>query len=148
MFYCFLVFLVLLHQNIKFTLGIQFYEFKYSLCNKHKGTEEFHHPEKLPCDIPLCLFLTYFPTHNHWILRFFFPIAINFFGECPINGIVMDERDCIVRMEVSVFGFPIRRFMWGVHAGIKIARRKVASTKHCLKTKIYSQGGRGAGSTR
>jgi len=45
-------------------------------------------------------------------------------------------------MEVLVFGFPTRRFMWGTSTGIKTARRRVASAKQFIKVKVHSQGGR------
>ena len=55
---------------------------------------------------------------------------------------IMVERVCLVWMEVSVLGFSMRRFTWGVPLRIKTARRKVASPRQFIKAKVHFQGGR------
>lgn len=45
-------------------------------------------------------------------------------------------------MEVSALEFPRENIYVTIHAGVKTARRKVVSTKHFIKAKVQSQGGR------
>lgn len=47
-----------------------------------------------------------------------------------------------MRMEVLVFGFPTRKFIWRTCTGNKTARRNVASTKQFIQVKVHSKGGR------